>query len=84
MFSVFKWLVPVLQYHVFVVIILSDEPRQNQGQEWVDRKLAKASPRPPQYFHCWPSQGGCSVLVFGYFRFGMLLFMIILVIYKYK
>ena len=42
MFSVFKWFVLVLQCDAFVVIVLSDEPRQNQGRGLVDRKLVKA------------------------------------------
>ena len=28
--------------HAFVVIVLSDEPRQNQGRALVDRKLVEA------------------------------------------
>ena len=31
----------------FVVIVLSDEPGQNQGRGLVDRKLVKAPPPPP-------------------------------------
>ena len=31
----------------FVVIVLSDEPRQNQGRGLVDHKLVKAPPPPP-------------------------------------
>ena len=40
--------------------------------------------KPPSNFYCWPSQGGSSVLFFGDFRCGGLLFMVIHVIYKYK
>ena len=32
----------VLWYDAFVVIVLSDEPRQNQGRGLVDHKLVKA------------------------------------------
>ena len=32
----------VLYHDAFVVIVLSDEPRQNQGRGLVDRKLVKA------------------------------------------
>ena len=60
MFSVFEWFVLVLWCDTLVLIVLSDEPRQNQGRGLVDRKLVKA----PQQFYCWPSQGGSSVLVF--------------------
>ena len=42
MFSVFVWLFLVLWCDAFVLIVLSDEPRQNQGQGLVDRKLVEA------------------------------------------
>ena len=41
MFSVFEWFVFVLWYDALVLIVLSDEPRQNQGRGLVDRKLVK-------------------------------------------
>ena len=41
-FDLIQWFVFVLRYDAFVVIILSDEPRQNQGRRLVDRKLVKA------------------------------------------
>ena len=50
MFSVFEWFVLVLWCDAFVLIVLSDEPRQNQGRGLVDHKLVKAPPPPPQYF----------------------------------
>ena len=59
MFSVFECFVLVLWCDVFVLFVLSDEPRQNQGRELVDHKLVEA----PSNFYCWPSQGGSSVLV---------------------
>ena len=62
MLSVFdsiKWFVLVLWCDAFVVIVLSDEPRQNQGRGLVDHKLVKA----PSNFYCWPSQGDSSALV---------------------
>ena len=46
MFSVSEWFVLVLQCDAFVVIVLSDEPRQTQGRGLVDRKLVKV-PTPP-------------------------------------
>ena len=58
MFSVFEWFVLVLWCDAFVLIVLSDEPRQNQGRGLVDHKLVKA----PQQFNCWLSQGGSSGL----------------------
>ena len=60
MFSVFDWFVLVSWSNVFVLIVLSDEPRQDQGRGLVDRKVVKAPP--PQQFNCWPYQGGSSVL----------------------
>ena len=42
MFSVFEWFALVFQCYAFVVIVLSDEPKQNQGRGLVDRKLVKA------------------------------------------
>ena len=45
MLSVFdsiKLSVLVLWCNAFVVIVLSDEPRQNQGRGLVDHKLVKA------------------------------------------
>ena len=47
MFSALKWFVLVLQGGAFVVIVLSDEPRQSQGRGLVDRKQVKAPPPPP-------------------------------------
>ena len=41
MLSVFEWFVLVLWCDAFVVIILSDDPRQNQGRGLIDRKLDK-------------------------------------------
>ena len=42
MFSVFEWFVLVLWCDAFVLIVLSDEPMQNQGRGLVDYKLVKA------------------------------------------
>ena len=47
MFSVFEWFVCVLWCDAFVLIVLSDEPRQNQERGLVDRKLVEAPPPPP-------------------------------------
>ena len=41
-FDLIKWFVLVLWCDAFVVIVLSDEPGQNQGRGLVDRKLVKA------------------------------------------
>ena len=42
MFIVFEWFVLVVQCDAFVVIVLSDESRANQGRGLVERKLVKA------------------------------------------
>ena len=67
---------------LFCCNFLSDEPRQNQGRELVDRKLVKVpsssnfiSGRPKAAFVFW---------FFGDFRCGVKLFIVILVIYKYR
>ena len=39
MLSVSKWFVVVLLCDAFVIIVLSDEPKQDQGRGLVDRKL---------------------------------------------
>ena len=50
MFSVSYRFVIVLQCDDFVVFVLSDKPRQNQGRGLVDRKLVKAPPPTPSNF----------------------------------
>ena len=50
MFSVFEWFILVLQCKAFVVIVLSDEPRQNQGRGLVDRKLVHLPPHSSSNF----------------------------------
>ena len=42
MFSVFECFVLVLWCDAIVSIVLSDEPRQNQGRGLVDHKLVEA------------------------------------------
>ena len=44
MLSVLNWFSGLCD--AFVIIVLSDEPRQNQGRGLVDRKLVKAPPPP--------------------------------------
>ena len=65
MFSVFEWLVLVVWCDSFVLIVLSDEPRQNQGRALVDRKLVEAPPPPPPppVISLLAVPGGSSVLV---------------------
>ena len=53
----------VLWGAAFVVIVLSDEPRQNQGRGLVDRKLVKAPPPPSNFIVCRPK----AALLFWFF-----------------
>ena len=66
----------VLWGDAFVAIVLSDEPRQNQGRWLVDHKLVKATPHTPvillQALLFW---------LFGGLRCGVPLFIVIRVIY---
>ena len=86
MYSVFEWFVLVLWSDAFVLIVLSDEPRQNQGRGLVDRKLVKAPPPPHSPSNVIAGRPKAALLFwfFGDFRCGMPLFVVVLVIYKYK
>ena len=53
---------------------------QNERRGLVDRKLVEA----PSNFIAGRPKAALLFWFFGYFRCGMLLFMVILVIYKYK
>ena len=76
------WFVLVLWCDAFVVIVLSDEPRQNQGQGLVDRKLVEAPP--PSNFIAGRSKAALLFWFFGDFKCGVSLFIVIRVIYKYR
>ena len=80
----FEWFALVLWCYAFVLIVLSDEPRQNQGRESVDRKLVKAPPTTTSNFIAGRPKAALLFWFFGDFRCGALLFMFILVTYKYK
>ena len=67
----------------FVVIFLSDEPRQTQGRGLVDRKLVKDPPSPVIFIAGRP-KAALLFWFFGDFRCGALLFKVIHVIYKHK
>ena len=62
------------------VVVLSGEQKQNQRRGLVDRKLVQA----PSNFIAGRPKAALLFWFFGDFRCGVLLFMIILVIYKYK
>ena len=64
----------------FVIIVLSDEPRQNQGRVLVDRKLVKA----PSDFSAGRPKAVLLFWFFGGFRCGVPIFIVMLVIYCYK
>ena len=63
-----------------VVIVLSDEPMQNYGRGLVDRKLVEA----PSNFIAGRPEAALLVWFFGDFKCRLPLFIVILVIYKYK
>ena len=65
-------------------VVLSVEPKQNQGRGLVDRKLVKAPPPPPSNFIAGRPKAALLFWFFGDFRCGVLLFMVILVIYEYE
>ena len=62
------------------VVVLSGEPRQRQGRGLVDRKLVQA----PSNFIAGHSKAALLFWLFSDFRCGVPLFIVILVIYKYK
>ena len=73
----FKWFILVLWCDAFVLIVLSDEPGQNQGRGLVDRKLVKA----PCNFIASRPKAALLFYLFGGFRCCVPLFIGILVIY---
>ena len=60
-----------------MIIVLSEEPRQNQGRGLVDRKLVKA----PSNFIAGRPKAALLFWFFGGFRCGVPLFIVMLVIY---
>ena len=64
------------------VFVLSGEPKQNQGRGLVDRKLVQA-PHPSKFIAGRP-KAALLFWFFGGLTFGVPLFIVILVIYKYK
>ena len=90
---------PALQYQLhallFVCVLFvlfycsklffSGEPKQNLGRGSVDRKLVQAPPTPrPVNFIAGRPKAAILFWFFGDFRCGALLFMVILVIYKFN
>ena len=62
------------------MVVLSGEPKQNQGRGLFDRKLIQA----PSNFIAGRPKVALLFWFFGDFRCGVPLFVVILVIYKYK
>ena len=75
-----KWSVLVLWCGAFVVIVVSDKPKQNQGRGFVDRILVKN----PRNFIAGRPKAAPLFWFCGDFRCGVPLFIVILVIYKCK
>ena len=65
----------------FLVIVLSDEPMQNQGRGLFDRKQVKAT---PSNFIVGCPKAALLFWFFGDFRRVVSLSIVILVIYKYR
>ena len=60
--------------------LVSEEPRQNKGRGLVDRKLVEApQPPPPRNFNAGRPKAALLFWFFGEFKWGVLLFMVILV-----
>ena len=84
MFSVLIDFVLVLHCDAFIVIVLYDEPRQNQGRGLVDHKLVKAPlppPPPPSNFISGSPKAALLFLFYGGFICGVPLLIVIFVIY---
>ena len=62
------------------VVVLFGEPKQNQGRGLVARKLVQA----PSIFIAGRPKAALLFWFFGDFRCGVPLFVVVLVIYKYK
>ena len=68
-----------VSFLLFVVFLLSGEPKQNQGRGLVDRKLVQAPP--PSNFIAGRPKAALLFWFFGGFRCGVPLFIVIFVIY---
>ena len=84
MFKVFEWFVLVLQCDVFVVICFLIQGRI-KGEGRSTANYSKAAPHPtPSSFIAGRPKAALLFWFFGDFRCGVPLFIVILVIYKYK
>ena len=70
------------------VVVLSGEPKQNQARGLVDPKVVQAPssppPPPPSNFIAGRPKAALLFWFYGDFRYGVLLFMALLVIYKHE
>ena len=81
------WDEPLLKLRarfVFVVTVLSDEPKQNKGRGLDDSKLVNPPPHTQSNFIAGRPKAALIFWFFGGFRIGVPLSIIILVIYKYN
>ena len=69
---------------LLVKVVLSGEPKQNQGRGLVNRKLVQAPSPTPSKFIAGRPKAALLCWFFSDFRCGVPLFIVILVIYKYK
>ena len=77
------------QLKLFKNVVCCSRDRRLKDYRWIEkvRKTERSRldrPQTTQLFYCWPSQGGAYVLFFGDFIYGVPLFIVIFVIYKYK
>ena len=76
----FAFLFVLIVLFLLFVVVLSSEPKQNQGRELVDRKLVQA----PSNFVAGRPNAALLFWFFGDFRYCVLLFIVILARYKYR
>ena len=67
--------------YLLFIVVMSGEPKQNQGRGLVDCKLVQAPPPPPSNFITGRPKAALLFWFFGDFRCGVPLYIVILVIY---
>ena len=73
-------------FFIIIIVVLSGEPKQNTGRGLIDRKLVQAPPPPPPPSNFIAGRPNAALLFwfFGDFTCDVSLFIVILVIYKYR